>query len=115
MWIRDSANQVAPYRSVLKSKDDDIASIFRGALNLQARFLIISPYCNAFLPPPEANMHTQPNGASYAVTPPVSNLGVVFSHFHRLSSMRDPSRAEICLGSLWRFQIPLHHAQNGSY
>ncbi|KAI1108175.1 glycoside hydrolase family 125 protein [Nemania sp. NC0429] len=78
MWIRDSANQVAPYRSVLKSRDDDIASVFRGAINLQARYLIISPYCNAFLPPPEANLHAQPNGAAYAVTPPYDR-NIVFT------------------------------------
>ncbi|KAJ2972071.1 hypothetical protein NUW58_g9260 [Xylaria curta] len=78
MWIRDSANQVAPYRSVLKSKDDDIASIFRGAINLQARYLIISPYCNAFLPPPEAELHPQPNGAMYSVTPPYDR-NIVFT------------------------------------
>ncbi|KAI0202939.1 glycoside hydrolase family 125 protein [Astrocystis sublimbata] len=78
MWIRDSANQVAPYRSALSSKDDDIASIFRGAINMQARYLIISPYCNAFLPPPEAGLHVQPNGASYSVTPPYDR-NVVFT------------------------------------
>ncbi|KAI0388887.1 glycoside hydrolase family 125 protein [Xylariaceae sp. FL0594] len=78
MWIRDSANQVAPYRSVLRSKEDDIASIFRGAINLQARYLIISPYCNAFLPPPEAELHVAPNGASYAVTPPYDR-NIVFT------------------------------------
>ena len=78
MWIRDSANQVAPYRSVLKSKDDDIASLFRGAINMQARYLIISPYCNAFLPPPESGMHPAPNGATYSVTPPYDR-GIVFT------------------------------------
>ncbi|KAI1122755.1 glycoside hydrolase family 125 protein [Nemania abortiva] len=78
MWIRDSANQVAPYRSVLKSSSDDIASIFRGAINMQARYLITSPYCNAFLPPPEANMHSQPNGAAYSVTPPYDR-NIVFT------------------------------------
>ncbi|KAI0486709.1 glycoside hydrolase family 125 protein [Xylaria cf. heliscus] len=78
LWIRDSANQVAPYKYVLKSKDDNIASIFRGAINLQGRYLILYPYCNAFLPPPEANLHAQPNGASYAVTPPYDH-NVVFT------------------------------------
>ncbi|KAI1344463.1 glycoside hydrolase family 125 protein [Xylariaceae sp. FL0016] len=78
MWIRDSANQIAPYRSILKSKDDDIASIFRGALNLQARYLTISPYCNAFLPPPESGMNPGPNGAMYSVTPPYDR-NIVFT------------------------------------
>ncbi|KAI1259712.1 glycoside hydrolase family 125 protein [Xylariaceae sp. FL1019] len=78
MWIRDSANQVAPYRSVLKNKDDDLASVFRGALNLQARYLIQFPYCNAFLPPAESGLNPGPNGASYQVTPAYDH-NVVFT------------------------------------
>ncbi|KAK7954018.1 hypothetical protein PG996_014904 [Apiospora saccharicola] len=54
MWIRDSADQIAPYKSALHNATDDIASVFRGVLNLQARYLVISPYCNAFHPPPRA-------------------------------------------------------------
>ncbi|KAI2635816.1 glycoside hydrolase family 125 protein [Hypomontagnella submonticulosa] len=69
MWIRDSANQIAPYKTVMKSKTDDIASVFRGTINLQARYLIISPYCNAFQPPPESKMPPQSNGGIYSVTP----------------------------------------------
>ncbi|KAI1441269.1 glycoside hydrolase family 125 protein [Annulohypoxylon stygium] len=69
MWIRDSANQIAPYRSVMKSATDDIASLFRGTINMQSRYLIISPYCNAFQPPPEANIKTEPNSGTYSVTP----------------------------------------------
>ncbi|KAI1173414.1 glycoside hydrolase family 125 protein [Nemania sp. FL0916] len=78
MWIRDSANQVAPYRSVLTSRDDELASVFRGAINMQARFLVLSPYCNAFLPPPESGLPINPNTAVYSVTPPYDH-NVVFT------------------------------------
>lgn len=69
MWVRDSANQIAPYKYVMNNTSDDIASVFRGVINLQARYLTVSPYCNAFMPPPEANMNTGPSGGVYSVTP----------------------------------------------
>ena len=78
MWIRDSANQIAPYKTVLTDKSDDIASVFRGTLNSQARYLIQSPYCNAFLPPPEASIAHGTNGGGYRVTPPY-DTDVVFT------------------------------------
>ncbi|KAH6638629.1 hypothetical protein BKA67DRAFT_145458 [Truncatella angustata] len=69
MWIRDSANQIAPYKYVLQRPTDDVAAVFRGVINLQARYLVISPYCNAFLPPKESGMNPGPSGGIYSVTP----------------------------------------------
>lgn len=78
MWIRDSANQIAPYKTILSSADDDIASVFRGTINLQARYLVTAPYCNAFHPPPEAGMGSGGGGGGYRVTPPY-DTSVVFT------------------------------------
>ncbi|KAI6080326.1 glycoside hydrolase family 125 protein [Hypoxylon rubiginosum] len=78
MWIRDSANQIAPYKMVLKNSTDKLASVFRGVINLQARYLIISPYCNSFQPPPESGISPAQNGGIYSVTPPYDR-NIVFT------------------------------------
>ncbi|KAI1839873.1 hypothetical protein JX265_009449 [Neoarthrinium moseri] len=81
MWVRDSANQIAPYKAVMKSASDDIASVFRGVINLQARYLVVSPYCNAFHPPVEANMPAGGSGGVYSVTPPYDRKFVFTCNF----------------------------------
>ncbi len=67
-WLRDSTNQLLQYQPLAK-KDPKIFNLILGAINTQAEYVIESPYCNAFQPPPGSGLAATQNGQNDNVHP----------------------------------------------
>ncbi|RFU36274.1 hypothetical protein B7463_g19, partial [Scytalidium lignicola] len=89
MWLRDSANQMQSYISLLKpdSSRDSLASLYRGVINLQVRYVQEAPHCNSFQPPVESGLSPVQNQAiPDNFHPPVANT-TVFECKYELDSL----------------------------
>lgn len=84
-WLRDSCNQLSPYMSLAK-KDKAISTMILGAVNTQAEYVIQSPYCNAFQPPPISGLKVSYNGQDDYVHPAYEPT-VVFECKYELDSL----------------------------
>lgn len=67
-WLRDSTNQLLQYQPLAK-KDEALFNLILGAINTQAEYVIESPYCNAFQPPPPSGLAATENGQNDNVHP----------------------------------------------
>ncbi|KAF7596733.1 hypothetical protein BBP40_000161 [Aspergillus hancockii] len=84
-WLRDSTNQLSGYQ-VLAKKDKKLHTLILGAINTQAEFVIQSPYCNAFQPPPPSGIQPTNNGQDDKVHP-AYEPSVVFECKYELDSL----------------------------
>ena len=84
-WLRDSTNQLAQYQTLAK-KDKRIESLILGAINTQAEYVIESPYCNAFQPPPPSG-EPIPNQGGDDIVHPAYEPSRVFECKYELDSL----------------------------
>ena len=89
MWLRDSANQLQSYKTLLRANAsrNSLASLYRGAINLQARYISSSPHCNAFQAPVESNLSSTGGYSSTDYVSPPTAWNMVHECKYELDSL----------------------------
>lgn len=89
MWLRDSANQMQSYLSLLQanSSHDSLASLYRGVINLQARYIGQAPHCNSFQPPVESGLAPGHNQDQPDIFSPPVPTTIAFECKYELDSL----------------------------
>lgn len=95
MWLRDSASQLysylhflSPEASSVNGNINSLNSLWRGLINSHSRYIIISPYCHSFQPPPESGIPATVNGAYHNNNPrPAYDPSEVFDCKWELDSL----------------------------
>jgi meiotically up-regulated gene 157 (Mug157) protein len=95
MWLRDSASQLYSYLHFLSPESSSVGgnlktlnSLWRGLINSHSRYIIISPYCHSFQPPPESGIPPTTNGAYHHNNPrPAYDPALVFDCKWELDSL----------------------------
>ncbi|KAB5572104.1 hypothetical protein GE09DRAFT_657602 [Coniochaeta sp. 2T2.1] len=115
-WLRDSTNQLRPYQPLAKT-DKRIYNLILGAINTQAEYVIASPYCNAFQPPPPSGLKPSANGQDDVVHPMYEPSAVFeckyeldsLAHFLALANefAEATGKAEFLTGGNGRWRIAL--------
>ncbi|KAI9830927.1 MAG: hypothetical protein M1819_005309 [Sarea resinae] len=88
MWLRDSSSQLHTYAPLLTPSisSSSLASLYRSVINTQSQYILTSPYCNAFQPPPSSSLSPTTNTQTDTVYPPY-NTSIVYECKFELDSL----------------------------
>ncbi|TVY90941.1 Meiotically up-regulated protein [Lachnellula willkommii] len=89
MWLRDSANQMQSYLPLVtaNSSQNSLASLYRGVINLQARYILEAPFCNSFQPPVESGIGPSKNQDTPDIFTPAVSTNIAFECKYELDSL----------------------------